>query len=469
MRGKNKFSFILLILMGIFLFSAGHCHAAGNSRFDIMVFNGNDLTVKNSINAIPEEFTGTTRLAIIKDSANQEVKFAVSYGNTDNPRITIYNCSSEIFDEWQPYPSGFKGEISLAAADLDNDGEDEIITGAGVGGGPQVGIFDQHGRQKFVAGFWAYDQGYRNGIEVAAGDINGDGNKEILVSIVDKNMAIIRFFNREGKEVEKAISFPLEESYEPVKLAALDLGQDNVQEILVGLGSGNEPKIKIFRRDGSLIKEFLAYDKNFWGGVNFSVSKINGNNIIATGAGFSGGPHVRLFDSFGGVILKSPFFAYSREFHGGINVLYEDIDSDGEHEIITLAGQANEGDGQSLHKLIDVDISEQMLRYYQYGKLIGTSRVSTGRMGMPTPLGEFKIWQKTPRAYSKKYGLYMPWWMSFKPGYGIHELPEWPSGYKEGVNHLGVRVSHGCIRLGIGPAKKLYDFAPIGTAVMIHE
>ena len=34
-------------------------------------------------------------------------------------------------------------------------------------------------------------------------------------------------------------------------------------------------------------------------------------------------------------------------------------------------------------------------------------------------------------------------------------------------SHLGKPASHGCVRLGIGPAKELYDWAPIGTRVVV--
>lgn len=59
--------------------------------------------------------------------------------------------------------------------------------------------------------------------------------------------------------------------------------------------------------------------------------------------------------------------------------------------------------------------------------------------------------------------------MSLKNGYfGIHELPVWPDGIKEGENHLGTPVSHGCVRLGVGPAEFLYNWTPIGTPVKIY-
>jgi lipoprotein-anchoring transpeptidase ErfK/SrfK len=89
---------------------------------------------------------------------------------------------------------------------------------------------------------------------------------------------------------------------------------------------------------------------------------------------------------------------------------------------------------------------------------------------MNTPKGEFSIQNKTPRAWSNKYKLYMPYWQAITPSgeYGIHELPEWPGGYKEGANHLGTPVSHGCVRLGIGAAERVYAWTEIGTPIIIY-
>ena len=77
---------------------------------------------------------------------------------------------------------------------------------------------------------------------------------------------------------------------------------------------------------------------------------------------------------------------------------------------------------------------------------------------------------KIDRAFSKTYGLYMPFWMAFTyNGYGIHELPEWPGGYKEGEDHLGIPVSHGCVRLGVNSAEQIYNWSEVGTPVIVQE
>lgn len=126
-----------------------------------------------------------------------------------------------------------------------------------------------------------------------------------------------------------------------------------------------------------------------------------------------------------------------------------------------------------VEKRIVVTLAKQELSYYVDGVRLATEIISSGKRNWPTPKGEFRIANKHPRAWSRMAGLWMPYWMALGGGkfptglYGIHELPEWPNGYKEGENHLGTPVSHGCIRLGTGPAQELYEWSEIGTPVSI--
>lgn len=120
-------------------------------------------------------------------------------------------------------------------------------------------------------------------------------------------------------------------------------------------------------------------------------------------------------------------------------------------------------------KYIDINLSVQILSIFEEGKLLDSFLISSGKRGLDTPKGNFNVMAKRTRPWSKKYGLYMPWFLQFtSEGHGIHELPEWPGGYKEGANHLGIPVSHGCVRLGIGPAKRVYDWAEVGTPIVIY-
>lgn len=121
-------------------------------------------------------------------------------------------------------------------------------------------------------------------------------------------------------------------------------------------------------------------------------------------------------------------------------------------------------------KYIDINLTKQRMTLFENGAQIAQYPISSGKRGMETPRGTTQIYNKSPRPWSKKYSLYMPNWMAISPdgAYGIHELPEWPSGYKEGANHLGIPVSHGCVRLGVGPSDMVYAWTEVGTKVVVY-
>jgi hypothetical protein len=171
-----------------------------------------------------------------------------------------------------------------------------------------------------------------------------------------------------------------------------------------------------------------------------------------------------------------------------------DYDGDGLNDRLELAFGANpmvpdtNGDGVSdgaqviaatsptsttpvlLEKSIFISLARQQMEPRVNGIAIANYPVSSGLARTPTPVGTFKILQKNPRAWSHAAKLWMPYWMHFSGrGHGIHELPEWPNGHKEGESHLGHKASHGCVRLGVGTAKKIYDWAPVGTPVIISK
>ena len=79
------------------------------------------------------------------------------------------------------YEESFRGGVFVAAGDLDGDGKAEIVLGTGVGGGPRVRAVRGTADHAELLNLFAYEDSARNGVRVAAGDVNGDGKADVLL------------------------------------------------------------------------------------------------------------------------------------------------------------------------------------------------------------------------------------------------------------------------------------------------
>jgi LysM repeat protein len=123
-------------------------------------------------------------------------------------------------------------------------------------------------------------------------------------------------------------------------------------------------------------------------------------------------------------------------------------------------------------KEILIDISEQHLYAYQDNQLVYSLVVSTGT-GDSTRVGSFKVLDKIPRAYSSRFNIWMPYWLgiywSGTLENGIHGLPLLMNGVELWGSLIGQPATYGCIESRTADIKQLYDWADIGTPVIIRR
>lgn len=118
-------------------------------------------------------------------------------------------------------------------------------------------------------------------------------------------------------------------------------------------------------------------------------------------------------------------------------------------------------------KLITVDIGKQMLYAWDGGKIQYQSPVSTGMRYTPTLPGTFKVRAKVLKQDMKgRYPPYEPYHIKDVPhvlyysgAYAIHGA-HWH-------NKFGSRVTHGCVNLPLAAAEWVYNWADVGTQVII--
>ncbi len=123
-------------------------------------------------------------------------------------------------------------------------------------------------------------------------------------------------------------------------------------------------------------------------------------------------------------------------------------------------------------KRILIDLSEQHLYAFQGDQLIYSFICSSGRAPYYTRTGEFQVQSKIPNAYGSAWNIWMPHWLGIywagSTENGIHALPIMANGQTLWAGYLGQPISYGCIVLDTDDAKKLYDWAEIGTPVSIR-
>jgi lipoprotein-anchoring transpeptidase ErfK/SrfK len=115
-------------------------------------------------------------------------------------------------------------------------------------------------------------------------------------------------------------------------------------------------------------------------------------------------------------------------------------------------------------KWIEIDLSEQRIYAYEGQKKVFEARVSTGVRRYPTVTGRFRIYVKyrSTRMRGPGYDLpNVPWTMYFYRSYGIH------GAYWH--NNFGRPMSHGCVNMKVSEAKALFNWAPTGTLVVVHN
>ena len=121
----------------------------------------------------------------------------------------------------------------------------------------------------------------------------------------------------------------------------------------------------------------------------------------------------------------------------------------------------------SAGKFIAANLESMQLELYVDGSMTASYPIlSKGREGSrwETPTGFYSIKTKERNHFSSIGEVYMPYSMQFYGNFFIHGWPYYANG-----NSVPVSYSGGCIRLSTDDARKVYEFATVGTSVYVFD
>ncbi len=248
-------------------------------------------------------------------------------------------------------------------------GELRVAVGTGRGSESQrVDILRASRRRRIIASFDGVpDPGYSGGVNVAAGDFDGEGLDEIVVARSDSddgtvNAAVFKFLDLDpvtGNELWVGMdSFdvfldtdmfgptPIDADGANVAVGELRNGpelDDDFEEIVVAPASGL-PVVRVLAANGTTLQEWIAYSEDIADGVSVAVGDLDGNGKLEiVTAPASGIGWIKAFDGSDGtpyvpVGSGSPvsFFAFDLSFEGGAKLALADVDLDDAAEILVV-------------------------------------------------------------------------------------------------------------------------------------
>lgn len=219
-----------------------------------------------------------------------------------------------------------------------------IAVGAGEGGGPRVRVFARVGGAP-IFDFFAYDPNFRGGVRVAMADLNGDNIPDLVTAPggappgTPPMPPLVRVFD--GRTMKLFSEFL---AYDRnwtggVFVAASDMGQLGKAVVVTSPDIGAGPHIKAFDvRNGRELDSFFAYDVNSRCGARVSLGDVDGDNVpdIIVSSGPQMEPRVKVFSGNGRRVLAD-FLAYDRSWTGGVWVAAADISRNGRADLIVGA------------------------------------------------------------------------------------------------------------------------------------
>jgi hypothetical protein len=216
----------------------------------VVVLDGKSQAVLTTISPFEAAFTGGVFVAAGDIDGDGTADLAITPDEGGGPRARIFSGKgfAQIDDFFGIEDPAFRGGARAAIADVTGDGKGDLLVAAGFGGGPRLATWSgvtlgTGNRVKPFADFFMFEQSLRNGIYIAGGDLNGDGNADLIAGGGPGGGP--RVYALSGKDMLSGVQSQLANFFAGdtsnrggIRLVARDLDGDARADLVVGAGTG---------------------------------------------------------------------------------------------------------------------------------------------------------------------------------------------------------------------------------------
>src|SRR5579883_3171867 len=300
--------------------------------------------VSSSTSGVPSQST----------SASTAVGGAVALDAGTSPsEVVVYRPDGTVAMTVTPFGNNYTGGVRFAMADINGDGVPDLITLSEAGIESRIRIWDGKTAQ-MIADIVPFP-GYLGGLYVAAGDVNADGIADIAVGTDLGNSPHVKVYD--GRTLSELASFY---AYEQgflggVQVAMGDITHNGYADLVTAPGYGAGADIAIF--DGRTLRpgvtpqklfgDFYMYDPAMTAGINLAVGDVYGNGYADIIAGPRVGPaHLRIVSGAALAAGDGPVFTTSMILwpgDTGLRVAAVDAYGDGRTEVMVAPSGADNG------------------------------------------------------------------------------------------------------------------------------
>ena len=225
---------------------------------------------------------GDLLLAMRRDGQTVQVvdgkKFKDSASPISDP-INPLDPANLIHDFEAFGPTLFSGGVSVAGGDVNGDGQADIVVGAASNGGT-IRALDGLTLQELYSER-PFGLAYRSGVQVAVGELSADnpGEEILAAGLGDDSVGLVLVLSLDGGILDSIV--PIDGFQGALSVAAGDFNGDGVDDILAG---ANEPDLEsrvvvIDGATGEKITEFLTGIGDTNGGVHLSTGDLNYDGV----------------------------------------------------------------------------------------------------------------------------------------------------------------------------------------------